>query len=91
MKTSWVLTEDDKTRLGARQGDRDQEHETLNIKTEQAEDAVDNVKPRSPSPMSFRGTGGNYFPLGGFSHHHDPHSYTGQQECHLGVLHVFCV
>ena len=90
MKTSWVLTEDDKSRLGARHVE-DGDTDTLNIKTEQAEDAVDNVKPRSPSPMSFRGTGGNYFPLGGFSHHHDPHSYTGQQECHLGVLHVFCV
>ena len=69
MKTSWVLTEDDKTKLGARHGDRDQDHETLNIKTEQEDTSV-NVKQRSPSPMSFRsGPGGNYyFPHGCFSH-----------------------
>ena len=74
MKTSWVLTEDDKTKLGARRhlSGETEEGETLpvNIKTEESDEAVDNVKQPQASPMSFNsGVGGkNYYP-GGFSHH----------------------
>ena len=74
MKTSWVLTEDDKTKLGARRhlsGDMEEgETQPVNIKTEESDEAVEAVKqPQSP-PLSFNsGVGGNNYYPGGFSHH----------------------
>jgi len=63
MKTTWVLTEDDKTKLGARlhpSGDIEAgDQETVNIKTEEVDDAEETDKQPSSSPMSFKnGPGG---------------------------------
>ena len=75
MKTSWVLTEDDKTKLGARRhlsGDLEEgETQPVNIKTEESDEAVENVKQPLSSPLSFTsgGAGGNNYYPGGFSHH----------------------
>ena len=100
MKTTWVLTEDDKTKLGARRhlsGDmQDGEAQAINIKTEEAEEAVENVKQPQASPLSFNsGAGGNYYYAGpgGFSRHHQLSGslYSGQTPEMSPCLVVFSV
>ena len=94
MKTSWVLTEDDKTKLGARRhlsGDMEEGGEAppVNIKTEESDEAVENVKQPQSSPLSFNspGVGGNNYYPGSFSHHLQLSRslYPGQTQLNVAV------